>query len=143
MEANLGVSLVWFSQDINNMSFSSATDYLFNGSFNANVSYTIPKTETTFSTYYKYIGTATQWGAGADEYVLSYVNSYSWLDASVRQKFFNDKVEATVGARNILHVSDVNQSRINEGSGHFVSPQLMLAYGRSYFFKLVYNLNFN
>ena len=143
MEANLGVSLVWFSQDINNMSFSSATDYLFNGSFNANVSYTIPKTETTFSTYYKYIGTATQWVAGADEYVLSYVNSYSWLDASVRQKFFNNKLETTVGARNILNVSDVNQSRINEGSGHSVLPQLMLAYGRSYFVKLVYNLNFN
>lgn len=143
IDANVGVSLVWFSQHINNMSFSSATNYLFNSSFNANVSYTIPKSETTFSAYYKYIGKATQWVAANDAYVLSSINSYSWLDASVRQKFFKNKLEATVGARNILNISDVTQSRINEGSGHSVSAQLMLAYGRSYFFKLVYNLNFN
>ena len=143
LDLNIGASFVWFSQNIDNLTFTSPTDYLFNASFNASACYNIPKTETIVSMYYKYIGKSVQWVAGNNEYVQSTIDPYSWLDASIQHKFFNKRLHATFGARNILNISDVNQSRINEGGGHSVSSQLMLAYGRSYFLKLVYHLNFN
>ena len=98
--------------------------------------------EINFSTYYKYNGKSQQFVEGSSEYIISKVDSSSWLDASIRKTFFKDKLETTIGARNLLNITSINQSRTNEGAGHATSSQIMLAYGRSYFLKLTYNLNF-
>lgn len=140
---NLSGSLTWFSQLIDNAEFKTTNEYLFSYSANAKIAYTVPKWNTTFAAYYKFIGKNPMWVVGNQSYVISEIDSYSWLDASIRKTFWNNKLETTVGARNILNVSDVNQSRVNEGGGHAVSSQLLLAYGRSYFIKLTYNFNFN
>jgi outer membrane receptor for ferrienterochelin and colicins len=53
-----------------------------------------------------------------------------------------ESLEITLGARNLLNITDINQTRMNEGAGHAVSSQILLAYGTSYFLKLTYNLEF-
>ncbi len=75
------------------------------------------------------------------EYVISEIDPSNWLHASIRKNFFKDRFEVTMGARNICDVSNVNQSNTNQSAGHAGSSQVMLAYGRSYFVKLAYNLN--
>ncbi len=139
----LNGSFVWVSQLIDNGSFKTSDAYLFTYSLGGNVSYFIPKWNTTLATYYKFTSEMPSWEVGSKQYVISKLGSYSWLDASLRKGFWNHQFETTIGVRNILNVGDVNRSRINEGGGHSVASNILLAYGRSYFLKLTYNLNFN
>ncbi len=81
----------------------------------------------------------------ASKFVLSEIDSYNWLDASVRKRFFDEKFEVMIGARNLLNVIDVRRSKASSigGSAHATtSNNMMLGYGRSYFLKLTYNINF-
>lgn len=138
----LGASLTGISREIDNLEFKSDDKFLYNFNLNTNISYTIPQWKTTLSTYYKYTGKTQQYVGATDGYVLSEVDSYSWLDVSIRKQFWKDKIELTLGARNLFDIDSVNQTRMNEGAGHSVSSQVLLAYGRSYFLKATYNLNF-
>ncbi|MNR54419.1 hypothetical protein D3C85_1745960 [compost metagenome] len=72
---------------------------------------------------------------------MSEVAPSNWLDASIRQNFFKDHFEVTIGARNILNVTNVTQTGTGSAAGHAGPGEVMLAYGRSYFLKLAYNLN--
>lgn len=138
---NFGASLVGISQKIENQVFSSDDKFLYSFNLNSSVSYVIPSWRTTFSAYYKYNGKSQQFIETTSAYVISDVDPSNWLDASIRKSFFGDKLEATIGARNILNVLNVNQTNTSQGVAHAGPSQLMLAYGRSYFIKLAYNLN--
>jgi len=139
---NLGLSFTWISQLIDTQEIATDDRYLFNFNLNTGASYTVPEWNTTFSAYYKHTGKSQQWMVGSSEYVISDIESYGWLDVSIRKSFWGNKLEATIGARNLLDVVDINQTRMNEGAGHAVDSSIMLGYGRSYFIKLTYNLNF-
>jgi outer membrane receptor for ferrienterochelin and colicins len=139
---SLGLSLTGVSQVIENGTYISDDTYMHSFNLNSSISYTYPKWKTTLSAYYKYTGKQQEWVEGASSYVLSEIESYSLLDASLRKGFFSDKLEATLGARNLFNIKDIRQSNLNQGAGHSSSSQLLLAYGTSYFLKLAYNLNF-
>jgi len=140
--ANLGFSLSWISQVIDNNEIKTDDRFLFNFAMNTGVSYFIPKWNTTLSGYYKYVGKSQHWVVGGTNYVVSDIESYGWLDASVRKTFLENKIEITIGARNLLDITDIHQTKVNVGQAHPVSSEIMLGYGRSYFIKLTYNLNF-
>ena len=144
-----GFAMIGISQQINSGALETVSDdkflYVFN--VNAALSYQLPKYKTQFSLYFKHNGSSQQFVADADDqskFLLSKIASYNWLDASVRKTFFDGKFEAMVGARNILNVVDIQNSTTTSigGSTHTTSNMLMLGYGRSYFVKLTYNLNF-
>ncbi len=137
---NLGGSFSWLSQKIDNLEYATPDKLLFTYSLQANASYLFEKPNLTFSVYYKYISKAPQWIAGSNEYVLSTIEAYNWLDMSVRKSFLSNQLEATIGARNLFNVGNLNQTRVNEGAGHSVDSQVLMAYGTSYFIKLAYNL---
>lgn len=137
---NLGGSLTWGAQKINNLELSTPEKFLFTYSIQANLSYLWKKPSLTVSAYYKYISETPQWIAGTSAYVLSTIEPYNWLDISVRKSFISNQLEASFGARNLFNVGNLNQTRVNEGAGHTVDSQVLMAYGTSYFVKLVYNL---
>jgi outer membrane receptor for ferrienterochelin and colicins len=139
---NFGAALVGISQKIENQIFASNEKFLYSFNINSNISYFVPKWQTTFSAYYKYNGKTQQFVEGNSEYIISTIDASNWLDASIRKSFFKNQLEATIGARNILDITNINQTRANDGAAHGTSSNIMLAYGRSYFFKLTYNLNF-
>ncbi|MDP5201317.1 TonB-dependent siderophore receptor [Flavobacterium sp. DG2-3] len=138
---NLGAAVVGISRKIENQVFSSDDKFLYSFNLNSSVSYQLPKWKTIFSAYYKYNGKTQQFIEGSSSYVLSDIDPSNWLDASIRQGFFKNQLEATIGARNICNVTNVTQTNTNQSAGHAGSSDLMLAYGRSYFIKLSYNLN--
>ncbi len=140
--ANFGVAFVGISQLIENGQFRTEDDYLYTVNLNASFSYNYPKWNTVFSAYYKYNGKQQQYVVGQEGYILSEIEPYNNLDVSVRKSFFQNKFEATIGARNLFNITNINQTRMNEGGGHSAPNQLLLAYGTSYFLKLTYNLNF-
>lgn len=138
---NFGASIIGVSQEIKNEVFTSDDKFLYSFNLNASASYKLPKWKTVLSAYYKYNGRTQQFIAGTSSYTLSTIDASNWLDATVRQNFFKDRFEVTIGARNILNITNINQTGTNNGAAHATSSEVMLAYGRSYFLKLAYNLN--
>ena len=126
---------------------SSDDKYLYSLQANVNLAYTVPKWDTQFSIMYKFNGKQQQFMAstnveGDGEFMISELESYGWMDASIRKSFFKNKFEITAGARNLLDVTTIQQTRGTTGT-HTSGSDILLGYGRSYFLKLTYNLNFN
>lgn len=143
--AQLGASLQGISKVLE--SRDSSDDYLFNLQLNANLGYTVPKWNTTFSAFFKYIGEQQQFvektnDAGEQVFETGKTEDYSWLDATIRKSFFNGAFVATLGSRNLLDVTSVNTTAFDGGAHNGPAAQIPLGYGRSYFLKLAYNLNF-
>lgn len=136
-----GAALVGIAQQLDNNAFRADDRFLYSFSWNTSLSYTLPQWQTVFSAYYKYNGKTQQFIATSSEYVISDIGESHWLDATVQRKFFNATLETTFGARNILNITNINQTRTADGTGHAASNQIMLAYGRSFFLKVTYNLN--
>jgi outer membrane receptor for ferrienterochelin and colicins len=150
-EARLGLSLVGTSQKIDTGALNAVSDdkFLYSLQGNANVAYNVPQWNTLFSIYYKYNGRYRQFTESTDvnnnvTFALSEVEAYSMMDASVRKSFLNKKLDVTLGARNLLNIKNIQATQGGATGTHAAGPSnLLLAYGRSYFLKLTYNLNFN
>lgn len=147
--AKVGLAYVGISQKIDLAAENITSDdkYLYSLQMNTNFSYNVPKWNTLFSIYYKYNGKQQQYIASSNienqsEFILSELESYGWMDASIKKSFFNNKFEVTAGARNILDITSVQQTQGTTGV-HAAGSDILLGYGRSYFLKLTYNLNFN
>lgn len=120
--------------------------FLYSVQANINAAYQIPKWETVISAYFKYNGKQAQFISDVDDqgdvtFFKDRQEGYGWLDASIRKYFFNRKFEVTLGARNLLDVVNIKTYSDN-GVHEAGSNALLLGYGRSYFVKLLYNLNF-
>ncbi len=142
-----GFSLVGVSQVIDGGEAVSDDRFLYTLQMNGSLAYQVPKWNTVFSLFYKYNGKQEDFVATTDEngeptYKLASIEAFSWMDASIRKSFYNRQFEVTLGARNLFDVADVRRSTPGSGGAHAISNTTMLAYGRSYFLKLVYNFNF-
>jgi outer membrane receptor for ferrienterochelin and colicins len=148
--ASLGMAMVGISQkiDLAALDLTSNDDYLYSFQLNTSVSYKLPNWNTQFSAYYKFNGKDRQYISSSDAdgnaaFVLSEIDAYGWMDASVRQPFFKNRFEVTLGIRNILDVTNLQASQSGSTGIHAAGSSILLGYGRSYFLKLTYNLNFN
>lgn len=152
-DGRIGASLLGISQQIDAAALNATSDdkFLYSFQLNGNIAYNIPRWNTLFSVYYKYTGPVQQFVQSTDAggnaiFLLSEFEGYSLLDASVRKSFLKNKLDVTLGSRNLMNVGT---QRITTGGGgttgvHEASTaNSLLAYGRSYFVKLTYNLNFN
>jgi outer membrane receptor for ferrienterochelin and colicins len=146
-QAKVGFSLLGVSRKMNTGQITSDDKFLNTFQLNTNISYTVPKWNTMFSAYYKLNGKQQQFLESVDAdgnavFLLNEIESFGWLEASVRKSFFANRLEATVGARNILDVVNINSSQASTGAHSVSSTDITMGYGRSYFLKLTYNLNF-
>jgi len=122
---------------------------LYSYQINTSANYFIKKWNTGFTLLLKhngeqkdYISSSTD-DDGNSVFEKATTSAYTWLDASVKKSFFNNKIQATLGGRNLLDVTDVRVSGSSSGAVHATnSSSLLLGYGRSYYLKLLYNLNF-
>ncbi len=146
----LGAALVGISQviDLGALDVVSSDKFLYSFQMNSNVSYNLQKWNTLFSVYYKFNGKQQQYTTVTNsdnetQFVISELESYGWMDASIRKSFYKNKFEATLGARNVLNVQTVQLTGGSTGTGiHSANSNVLLGYGRSFFLKLTYNLNF-
>ncbi|AXG73628.1 TonB-dependent receptor [Flavobacterium arcticum] len=145
-QAKLGASIMGISRAINTGLATSDDKYLINYQFNANIGYNIPKWNTLLSLYYKHNGEQQQYVQDGSltnpKFVLSEIESFGLMDASVRKSFFKNQFDVTLGARNLLDVVNIQSSVASGGTHTTGSTNMLMGYGRSYFLKLTYNLNF-
>lgn len=146
-----GFSFIGISQIIDTGALNAVSDgdFLYTFNFNTSVNYNVEKWKTQLSLYFKHNGKTQQYQAVSDtsqnvEFILFERESYNWLDASIRKTFYDGKFELMAGARNLLDITDITAT--TQGIGGQAhggsSSNIMLGYGRSYFLKLTYNLNF-
>ena len=143
-----GMSIIGTSQNISSGAERSDDSFLWGVQVNGNLNYSLPKYNTEFSVFYKINGKQPQIVQTTDAtntsvFAVARINSFSWLNASVRRTFFKNSFDVTLGARNLLDITNVQSSiaqggNVGHGGG---STDLATAYGRSYFVKLVYNIN--
>jgi outer membrane receptor for ferrienterochelin and colicins len=142
---SIGASLVGISQEIANGKTVSNDKFLYALQLNSNITYNLSKYNTLFAVYYKFNGQQQQFEQvvenGENIYKLSSLDAYSFLDASIKKTFFKKKFDLTLGARNVLDVTNIQRSIASGGDAHTASNNILLGYGRSYFLKLTYNLN--
>lgn len=155
LNLNVGASLFGVSKTLLSESYSADNsfqdEFRYNFEANASLNYSVPKWATVFSVYYKYTGKTTEFVKDYDKstqqntvYRLGERDDFSLLDTSIRKSFLHNNLEVTVGARNIFDVTSINNT-VLAGSGHSASaplPTQPLFYGRSYFLKINYNLEF-
>lgn len=150
LNLNVGMALVGISQKIDLAALNAVSndDFLYTIQFNSSASYKLQNTNTLFSVYYKLNGRERQYEAvtnpdNSASFALSEVPSYGWMDASIRQSFFKNQLEITLGSRNIFDVTNLQTTRSQNTGIHSGGSYVLLGYGRSYFLQLTYNLNFN
>lgn len=147
---NLGVSAgATFSgvSKVVNSSNISNDDYLHSVQLNGNASYRIPKWNTVFSSYIKYNGPEYQFVTTEDANGNSIVvrgkrDGFTSLDATVSKSFDKDRLQVTLGARNLTNVTRINTNALQGGAHEGAATSQLLGYGRSYFLKVLYKFNF-
>lgn len=145
-----GFALIGISQQIGTGALGTMSDdkFLYTFNINSSASYTVPQWNTMFTVYLKHNGKFPQLVNDindSSQFVVTEIESYNWLDASVRKTFYNGKFELMAGARNLLDVTNILSTTgggIGGGAHGGSANNIMLGYGRSYFLKLTYNLNF-
>ena len=145
---NLGATYQGISRIMNNEE-NAKNDYLYALQLNTSASYLVKKWNTAFTILLKHNGKQENYIAeGSDDQGNSLFKKYttdafSWMDASIKKTFLNKKVDFTIGARNIFDVTTVAINGASTSGIHSTNnSSLLLGYGRSYYFKLLYNLNF-
>lgn len=153
LNLNLGLSLFGISKTLLSGTFGSEDsfqdEFRYNFQANAAANYNVPKWGTTFSLYYKYNGKTTEFVQDTENstsantvFRLGERDDFSLMDASVRKSLFKEALEITFGVRNIFDLTTIRNTILtSEGHGGAASQQ-PLFYGRSYFLKLNYNLDF-
>lgn len=114
-------------------------DYLFTTQANANITYKIPKINTSLNFIYKYNGKQNRINT---DFEKETTKGYSWSDISIKKGFYDKRIEMTVGARNLFDITNLESITGNSsGVVHGSTNNIPLGYGRSYFLKFKYNLD--
>ncbi len=144
LSSGLGLSLLGVSQILNTEQDSN-DDFLYSLSANFNINYTIPKWNSNVTLYLKHNGSTQQFvqktnSQGELTFERGETDAFTWLDLNFEKSFFKKRLVTTFGARNILNINSVNTNAIAGGAHSDAPRNLPLAYGRSFFLKLNYNL---
>ncbi len=141
-QASLGMTYLGSSTTVDE-SVDDNSDYLWSFNLQSALSYTFPSINTTLSAQLKYTGRTQIVQSGTDGAVVGQTDDFTWMDASARTHITKD-LSLTLGARNIFDIVRVNASATPTGAhGSGSSPSRLFGNGRSYYLKLLYNLNFN
>jgi len=129
-----------------NASDISNTDYLWSFNLQSNINYKIPRIKTSLSGQLKYTGKTQVLLEDNDVdggLALGITDSFTWVDASIKTEITKN-INLTFGTRNLLNIITVNASDVAAG-GHDTNAanSRLFGNGRSYFLKLLFNLNTN
>jgi outer membrane receptor for ferrienterochelin and colicins len=117
-------------------------EWLYTHEIRLNTGYTVKKTGTTLSLFTKYNGfmQAYEFSYFQNKVVLNYIESFTLVDATATQHFFNRKITITGGFKNLLNVSNINASLVTgvHGNNSNFAPA---GFGRTFFMSLKFNFD--
>ena len=141
-QASLGMTYMGESTQID-ASEDNNNDYLWSFNLQSSLGYTIPSINTTLSAQLKYTGRTQIVQSSTNGNVVGQTDDFTWMDASARTNITKN-LSLTLGARNLFDIVRVNATDSPSGThGSGGTPSRLFGNGRSYYLKLLYNLNFN
>ncbi len=134
-------------QDDPNYKESTGKKYAWSPEVNANISYRIPVIETELGLYYKFNGKLPAFLRGLDAnnqqvVYLGEIDAYNWADITLSKTFFKS-LTLQAGVKNLFNVSRLQSTATSSGSAHSDAGPRLMAYGRSGFVGLRYQLHVN
>lgn len=144
LSLNAGLSETGIFEDKNPEGNFSFSHYSFYNNINASVTYGIKKYNLIFSVYYKYTGKYPQmYYNSSGELVKGYINPFNNIDFSIMKNLYNDKLQLTVGAKNLLNNVNVNSEGSGAGTGFHASASnsTPVNWGSSVFVKVTYRFS--
>lgn len=124
----------------NNIEHETLNAFNYSGEIAANLQYHFPKQGLRLSGFYKYQGRLQNFSLGANGQVSeTFINPYHLSDITVSKAFFNDKVRATTGFKNLLNVQNVIASQ-SSGTHSSGSSSISVGTGRTFFAQLSLNV---
>ena len=114
-------------------------DFIVTNKINASAKYTFQKIATTLNLHYKHNGEEIGYYVDRKngDLIKTELDSYNLLDFNAFKSFFKNKLDLTIGIKNILN--ETNLDNIIKSSGVSRSPNTFL-YGTSYFAKVIFKI---
>ena len=102
--------------------------------------YEVESWNTTFNLFFKYTGKVLGYFDDELNGVSQFeIEDYSMMDVSVIRYFFKKKMNLTIGAKNLFDVGNIVSGQFTGGVHSGGGGNIPVAWGRTYFTKLVYN----
>ena len=140
-QANLGLNYIGEASSL--YTPENGKDYLWSFNLQSSISKYFPSIKTYVSALLKHNGRSLVYMEQDDEVTTKKTNAFTWLDASARTQLTNN-LELTLGVRNIMDIVTVGTSDVSTGTHSATTSNTQLfGNGRSYFLKLLYQLNLN
>lgn len=115
--------------------------FIYSPDGRCNFFYEWKKQKTTFALFYKYTGKMPGFGVNINnEIYKTEIQDFHTADASVSKRFIKEKINLSIGAKNLFNVKNI--TGIANGGVHTAAgSSIPIAMGRTYFLKLDINLN--
>lgn len=109
---------------------------LFSPDFNASVSYLIPKAEITLAVFYKFNGKKPLFSIN-NSIQAGTRNSYHMLDVSLSRSFWKDRIQLTIGGKNLAGVSNITATGVSSVGHNLGGNAVNIGWGRTFFTSLI------
>ncbi len=139
---NFSVGMNYIGRNTQMNESSTFSGFRFVAEVSSNINYDLPEVDAKLNIYYKYSARQLGFSVDLDGTVREFnINSYHLLDASVSKSFFDKQLQVTLGAKNLIDVSNVLNSGASGGGVHSSgSGSMPVAWGRTVFTSLKFNL---
>ncbi len=136
LELKTAVQLTGY--ELSNTTSGSDKIKLFSPDFSAITSYLIPKAEIGISIFYKYNGQKPVFSVNSSVQTGTRT-AYHSLDVSFSRNFWKDRIQLTVGGKNLIGVKNVAAANVT-GVGHnFDTNAMNIGWGRTFFAGLTFH----
>jgi len=122
-------------------------EYTFTPDYTASINYHNLRYQFRFNIFYKYNGKQSQFypkeNNGIQTIDERYIDAYNMLDVSINRPFFDDKLTVSTGIKNLLDVKTIEGTGGGPAGPHGGGGDgsSSIAWGRTFFVKLNFNLN--
>ncbi len=121
--------------ELGNTTSKTAEAKMLTADFTASASYLIPKAEIGISIFYKYTGQKPLFSIN-NSIQTGTRYAYHSMDVSLSRNFWKDRIQLTVGGKNLLGVKNVQADNVS-GVGHnFGGNAVNIGWGRTFFTSL-------
>lgn len=107
----------------------------------ANVSYKFTKLKATTALFFKYTGKQPGYALVGETINQTFIQSYQIMDATIGKFFWADRIQLSLGCKNIFNITNINSSMSAGGAHSSSSTSMPLSTGRNYFAKLTFNFS--
>jgi outer membrane receptor for ferrienterochelin and colicins len=118
---------------------TTSTNFYYSPEVSAEISYTIPKTEVTLSVFNKWNGELVTLSLQENQVVQQQLAAFNTLDISANRSFLKNKINITIGGKNMLNVTNVAARGFAAGFHGGSVNSAMAGWGRSVFVSLKFN----